>query len=151
MANMQNHGTNRLPYHPEDGSIPNASRDALMDRVNYEKELQELHHQLQHATMVRVNYEKQLHQLVGALQAERLKKGESSLRVHELENEVEELQKAKQELQDQAEHWKFRAQEALEQKALCVMRSDPQNKDMAATEEIVLDIKKLQQVGLFPV
>ena len=71
--------------------------------------------------------------------------GENSLRVHELMQEVQELQKSKQELNDQVEHWRYRAQEVLEQKALDVMKAD-QSQGTSATEDILLDIKKLQQV-----
>ena len=65
--------------------------------------------------------------------------------MHELSEQVRELSKVKQELHDQVEHWKFRAQEALEHKALDVMTAD-QNQVTSATEDILLDIKKLQQV-----
>ena len=71
--------------------------------------------------------------------------GENNLRVHELMEQVEELKKSKQELYDQVEHWKFRAEEALESKALDVMTAD-QKQVTSATEDILLDIKKLQQV-----
>lgn len=67
------------------------------------------------------------------------------MRVHELMQEVQELQKSKQELNDQVEHWRYRAQEVLEQKALDVMKAD-QTQTTSATEDILLDIKKLQQV-----
>jgi len=73
--------------------------------------------------------------------------GENNLRVHELSEQVHELSKAKQELHDQVEHWRSRAQEALEQKALDVMNRD-QGQATSAIEDILLDIKKLQQVCL---
>ena len=63
--------------------------------------------------------------------------------------EVEGLQHAKRELHDQVEHWRFRAQEKLEQKAVDVMRSDSQSQGSStATEDILLDIKKLQEVWI---
>jgi hypothetical protein len=76
--------------------------------------------------------------------------GESSLRVHELMQEVEDLQNVRRELHDQVEHWRYRAQESLEQKAADVMRTDSRNQgSSSATEEILLDIKKLQEVHDF--
>ena len=72
--------------------------------------------------------------------------GENNLQVHELKEQVQELQKAKQELHDQVEHWRYRAQEALENKAMDVLASD-QNQVTTATEDILNDIKKLQQVS----
>lgn len=75
--------------------------------------------------------------------------GENNLRMHELSEQVHELSKTKQELHDQVEHWRFRAQEALEHKALDVMSRD-QGQATSAVEDILLDIKKLQQVFLFP-
>jgi phage shock protein A len=75
--------------------------------------------------------------------------GENNLRVHELSEQVHELSKTKQELHDQVEHWRFRAQEALEHKALDVMSRD-QGQATSAIEDILLDIKKLQQVCFSP-
>ena len=71
--------------------------------------------------------------------------GENNLRLHELKQEVEDLQQANKELQDQVEHWRSRAQEAMEQKAVGAMSSDQQNTPSSVTEEILLDIKKLQE------
>lgn len=69
------------------------------------------------------------------------------MRVHELMQEVEGLKHAKRELHDQVEHWRYRAHEKLEQKAADVMKTDSHNQGSpSATEEILLDIKKLQEV-----
>lgn len=64
--------------------------------------------------------------------------------------EVQDLQHVRRELHDQVEHWRYRAQETMEQKAADVMRTDSRNQGSpTATEEILLDIKKLQEVYVF--
>ena len=72
--------------------------------------------------------------------------GENNLRVHELMQQIQHLQQSKQELHDQVEHWKYRAEAAMERKAIGALSTDQDSQGTSATEEILLDIKKLQQV-----
>ena len=60
--------------------------------------------------------------------------------------QIQHLQQSKQELHDQVEHWKYRAEAAMEQKAIGALSTDQDSQGTSATEEILLDIKKLQQV-----
>lgn len=55
----------------------------------------ELQRQLKYAGSVRANYEQQLHQLSQALQNERERKGEDSLKLHQLFEELQELRNHK--------------------------------------------------------
>ena len=110
------------------------------------EDVSELERRLEHAVMMQGDYESQLQKLSAALQSERQSKGENSLLAHELRAEIQDLHCANKELVDQVEHWRTRAEQALEQKAVDAMNGDPQRSGKtSATAEILLDIKKLQE------
>ena len=110
------------------------------------EDVSELERRLEHAVMRQGDYESQLQKLSAALQSERQSKGENSLLAHELRAEIQDLHCANKELVDQVEHWRTRAEQALEQKAVDAMNGDPQRSGKtSATAEILHDIKKLQE------
>lgn len=101
----------------------------------------ELQRQLKYAGSVRANYEQQLHQLSQALQNERERKGEDSLKLHQLFEELQELRNHKDALEEQAQHWRIQAETALNSKA----SSSSDRGQSSIPDEVLEDMKNLQQ------
>ena len=95
--------------------------------------------QLSYAGEMRSAYELQLLNLQAALQTERKNKGEHQLKLFELQQAIEEMKQNEAELLSQIEHWRRKAQSALDKKG-----SDS-TESLGTQYQILRDIERLQQ------